>query len=194
MSRFILSIPFRLLRPLAAVGTLLVAGLSPVFAYNTQDVINFQVTGNIIDGSCNVTKPEVVDLGNYYWKDFAVPGGNTGNVPVTINFDSCTAGLSQATVTFSGAPYSEDPAYASVIYANQVAAEAGGATDVGLQMFIRDREHPISGVALANGVSYPVAIENETGSMTFYARMYTPHGTPTPGAFSSVVTLNVVYN
>jgi type 1 fimbria pilin len=181
-------------RRMAAMGLLFVAGLPPALAYNTQDVINFQVTGNIVEGSCNVTKPEAVNLGEYYWKDFAVAGGNTANTPVTIAFDNCTAGLSQATVTFSGTPYAEDATYASVIYANQVAAEAGGTTDVGLQLFIRDADHPVSGVALANGASYPVTITDQAGAMTFEARMYSPHGAPTPGAFSSAVTLNVIYN
>jgi len=192
MSRFIILRSG--LKSLIGPGMVFMLSVSPAMAYTDRNDIEFHVTGNIIDGSCNVTKPEAVDLGKYYWKDFAVAGGKTGNVPVTIAFDSCTAGLSQATVTFTGAPYAEDPAYASVIYANQVAADAGGATDVGLQLFIRDHEHPISGVALANGVSYPVALENQTGAMTFTARMYTPHGTPTPGAFSSAITLNVVYN
>ncbi|MCT4706574.1 fimbrial protein [Enterobacteriaceae bacterium H16N7] len=164
-------------------------------AYSDRDVIQLNVTGNIIDGTCNVTKPESIDLGKYYWKDFAVAGGNTANVPVTIAFEGCTAGLTQANVNFSGSPYSEDPAYGTVIYANQISPDAGGTTDVGLQLFIRDADHPISGIALANGTNYPVEIdENHSGSMTFNSRMYTPHGTPTPGAFSSVITLNVTYN
>lgn len=190
MSRFVQ----RLSLGAGIAGGLFIVGISSAMALTDHNDIPFRVTGNIVEGSCSVTKPEAVDLGKYYWKDFAVAGGNTGNVPVTIAFDSCTPGLSQATVTFTGAPYAEDPAYASVIYANQVAAEAGGATDVGLQLFIRDREHPISGIALGNGISYPVTLENQTGEMTFTARMYTPHGTPGPGAFSSAVTLNVVYN
>ncbi|XUA18705.1 fimbrial protein [Citrobacter sp. OP27] len=169
--------------------------VSQGLAASDKDILQFNVTGNIIDGTCNVTKPEIVDLGKYYWKDFAVAGGNTGNVPVTIAFDGCTAGLSKATITFSGTPYSEDQAYGSVIYANQVTVQAGGATDVGLQLFIRDRDHPLNGVALANGVNYPVEIDaNHSGSMTFESRMYTPHGSPTPGAFSSAITLNVMYN
>ena len=49
-------------------------------------------------------------------------------------------------------------------------------------------------VALANGVSYPVPIENGAGALKFIARMYTPHGAPTAGKFSSAVTLNVTYN
>lgn len=167
----------------------------PAVAYNAQDVIVFNVSGNIVADSCNVSKPEMVDLGKYYWKDFAVAGGNTANTPVTIAFTGCTPGLTQATINFSGSPYAEDPAYASVIYANQVPADAGGTTDVGLQLFIRDKDHPVSGVALANGVTYPVAIgDDHSGSMIFTSRMYSPHGNPTPGAFSTVVTLNVTYN
>ena len=76
---------------------------------------------------------------------------------------------SAATVTFTGTPYSEDPTYGSVIYANQVTPDADGATDVGLQLF----DYPAIHVALANGVSYPVPIENGAGALKFIARMYT---------------------
>ncbi|XOL94188.1 hypothetical protein ACLB6M_00145 [Enterobacter hormaechei] len=100
---------------------------------------------------------------------------------MTIAFDSCTAGLSQATVTFTGAPYAEDPAYASVIYANQVAADAGGATDVGLQLFIRDHEHPISGVALANGVKLPGCARKPNRRDDFYCPNVYPTWDPNTG-------------
>ena len=82
------------LKSLIGPGMVFMLSVSPAMAYTDRNDIEFHVTGNIIDGSCNVTKPEAVDLGKYYWKDFAVAGGNTGNVPVTIAFDSCTAGLS----------------------------------------------------------------------------------------------------
>lgn len=169
------------------VGILLT--VRPVHAedHNIQGTRDITFHGRIAAGTCNVTKPETVELGKYYKGDFSVAGGNTGNVPVTISFDNCDSEISQATVIFTGTPYSEDTLYSSVIYANQV---AGGATDVGLQLF----DYPNIHVALANGVSYPVSIENGTGAMKFIARMYTPHGSPTAGKFSSAVTLNVTYN
>ncbi|WP_431622604.1 hypothetical protein [Enterobacter hormaechei] len=92
MSRFIILRSG--LKSLIGPGMVFMLSVSPAMAYTDRNDIEFHVTGNIIDGSCNVTKPEAVNLGKYYWKDFAVAGGNTGNVPVTIAFDSCTAGLS----------------------------------------------------------------------------------------------------
>ncbi len=74
---------------------------------NLRETRDITFHGRIAAGTCNVTNPETVDLGKYYKGDFSVAGGNTGNVPVTISFDSCTAEISQATVTFTGTPYSE---------------------------------------------------------------------------------------
>ncbi len=59
MSRF----HFATVRRMAATSLLFVAGLPSALAYNTQDVINFSVTGNIVAGSCNVSYPATVELG-----------------------------------------------------------------------------------------------------------------------------------
>lgn len=183
MSKFLYAVLF--------FAGMLVSAMSALAGdHNLRETRDITFHGRIAAGTCNVTNPETVDLGKYYKGDFSVAGGNTGNVPVTISFDSCTAEISQATVTFTGTPYSEDPTYGSVIYANQVTPDADGATDVGLQLF----DYPAIHVALANGVSYPVPIENGAGALKFIARMYTPHGAPTAGKFSSAVTLNVTYN
>lgn len=62
---------------------------------NLRETRDITFHGRIAAGTCNVTNPETVDLGKYYKGDFSVAGGNTGNVPVTISFDSCTAEISQ---------------------------------------------------------------------------------------------------
>ncbi len=66
MSRF----HFATVRRMAATSLLFVAGLPSALAYNTQDVINFSVTGNIVAGSCNVSYPATVELGTYLPTDF----------------------------------------------------------------------------------------------------------------------------
>ena len=75
-----------------------VAGLPSALAYNTQDVINFSVTGNIVAGSCNVSYPATVELGTYLPTDFINEGDSTDNVPFTVSFTNCSPSLTKATV------------------------------------------------------------------------------------------------
>ena len=93
------------------------------------------------------------------------------------------------TIAFSGTPYTADPAYSQAIYANEL---ANGAQDVGLQLLNLDGNALVN---LANGVTYTMPLNTETGRkvLSFMARMYTPHGAPTPGNFKSAVTLNFTY-
>lgn len=157
-------------------------------AFNSEDNIAFSVTGNIINGSCNVEAPTAIKLGMAYRGDLAVAGANSVNVPFTLTLTDCAPGLSEATAIFSGTPYN-DPAYKDAIYANDV---ANGAQGLGLQIFNYDGR-PL--VNLANGVSYVFPVDSQTNSsqLRLIARMYSPYGTTTSGDFSSTVTINFTY-
>lgn len=115
MSRF----HFATVRRMAATSLLFVAGLPSALAYNTQDVINFSVTGNIVAGSCNVSYPATVELGTYLPTDFINEGDSTDNVPFTVSFTNCSPSLTKATVAFTGAVDGTQPFY----FANGITAD-----------------------------------------------------------------------
>lgn len=160
-----------------------------VFAFNKTDSINVDITGEIVAPSCNVDVTDTVELGTYVRADLSIPGANSGLVPVDINLTECSNQSSSAVVTFSGTPYSADPAFGSAVYANDIAE---GTQDIGLQLFNLDGK-PLSN--LANGVSYtfPINTETGTGNFKFASRLYSPHGAPTAGDFKATVTLNITY-
>ena len=158
-------------------------------AFNQSDSIQVSVSGNIIASSCNIQVKDTVSLGDYTRADLSVPGANSGLIPVDIILTQCSAGMTSATVTFTGSAYKDDPAFAGAIYANDLAE---GTKDIGLQLFNLDGK-PL--VNLANGVSYTFPVEAGTGSgkFKFASRLYSPHGTPTAGEFKATVTLNFSY-
>lgn len=160
-----------------------------LFAYGSTDTVQIQVTGKIIAASCQVDIPQTVDLGQISRQDLSVAGGNSGTMVVLLKLSQCSPQVSQATVSFTGSPYTADPAFSSAIYANEA---SGGATDIGLQLFNLDGKALVN---LANGVEYsfPVQTDTHAGIFSMGARMYTPHGTPTAGDFKSAVTVNFTY-
>lgn len=171
--------------------TMLAVLLMPfhVLAYNANDTIQVQVTGQIITAVCEVAVDNSVDLGQIAKSDLSVAGGNSESVPFSATLTKCSPELSQVTISFSGSPYADDPAYANAIYANEL---TDGAKDVGLQLLNVDGE---SFVNLANGVDYtaPLTPGADSKVIHFIGRMYSPHGTPTAGDFKSSVTLNFTY-
>ncbi len=158
-------------------------------AYNTSDTIQVQVTGQIITAVCEVTLDNTVSLGQIPRQDLSVAGGNSTPVTFTVKLFNCSPELSKVTIAFSGTPYTADPDFSQAIYANEL---ADGAKDVGLQLLNLDGNTLIN---LANGVNYTMPLNPGTDSkvLSFMARMYTPHGAPTPGDFKSAVTLNFTY-
>lgn len=174
-----------------AVGILPLCLFTPgkLLAFDASSVVQVQVTGTIIATSCQVDVPQEVNLGEVSRQDISVPGGNSGTMVVTLKLSQCSPQLTQATVSFTGSPYTDDPAYANAIYASQT---TDGAKDIGLQLFNIDGKALVN---LANGVSYnfPIQADTHTGLLSIGARMYTPHGAPTAGDFKSAVTVNFTY-
>ncbi|MCX2866140.1 fimbrial protein [Kluyvera cryocrescens] len=162
---------------------------SSAMAYNTSDTIQVQVSGQIITAVCEVELDNTVSLGQIARQDLSVPGGNSAPVTFAVKLTNCSPELSKVTIAFSGTPYTADPDFSSAIYANEL---ADGAQDVGLQLLNLDGNTLIN---LANGVNYTMPLIPGSGSkvLSFIARMYTPHGTPTAGDFKSAVTLNFTY-
>lgn len=178
-------------RRIYAIGLLAVGVFTSgkLLAFDASSVIQVQITGTIIATSCTVDVPQEVNLGQISRQDLSVPGGNSGTMVVALKLSQCSPQLTQATVSFTGVPYTDDPAYASAIYANEM---TDGAKDIGLQLFNIDGKTLVN---LANGVSYsfPVQTETHAGLLSIGARMYSPHGTPTAGDFKSAVTVNFTY-
>ncbi|WP_336219652.1 fimbrial protein [Citrobacter amalonaticus] len=172
-----------------ALMALCVIPSGKLLAFDASSVVQVQVTGTIIASSCQVEVPQEVSLGQISRQDLSVPGGNSSTMVVALKLSQCSPQLTRATVSFTGMPYTDDPAYANAIYANEM---ADGAKDIGLQLFNIDGKALVN---LANGVSYsfPVQTETHAGLLSIGARMYSPHGTPTAGDFKSAVTVNFTY-
>lgn len=173
--------------PYAALLPLLFAHTAS--AFNSQDVVNFSVSGNIIQPLCTVSVPPRVDLGVYSRQALSVAGANSANIPLTLSLSGCSRGLTQAVVTFSGTPY-DDGLWGTAIYANQLEE---GAKGLGLQLYNDDGNALVN---LANGASYrfPVDAQTASGSLNLIARMYSPEGKTTAGDFQTAITLNFSYN
>jgi len=164
--------------------------ISPsAYALHSSDTIQVQITGQIVAPSCTANVGQLVDLGTVISGDLSVPGANSQTKFVKLTLTNCSPELNHITATFTGTPYSEDPAFADAIYANE---SSNGTQGIGLQLFNWDGQ-PL--VNLANGVSYQFSIDGATGSgeLPIGARMYTPHGNPTAGSFSASVTVNFTY-
>ena len=182
---------YRARRQRDAVSALSIAPLvllllaKPIGAYNSQDLVNFSVSGTIVQSLCTVNVPSQVALGEFARDTLSVAGASSASVPFTIELINCTPGLTSAQVTFSGTPY-DDGSWGSVIYANQA---ADGAKYVGLQLMNADGNPAVN---LANGVSYtfPVSAQTRSGVLDIVARLYSPEGATTAGKFQSSVTLN----
>lgn len=174
------------------IATLLMGALASaplLAAYKTSDVLQVEVTGQIVAPACQVEVPQTVDLGQIARQLLTVPGSNSVSKLVTLKFSQCSSVTTKANISFSGAPYAEDPSLANQIYANQL---ADGAQGIGLQLFNADGQ-PL--VNLGNTVTYVVPVDTQTTSaqLPIVARMYTPHGNPTAGGFQTAVTLNFIY-
>ncbi|MCE0843993.1 fimbrial protein SthD [Buttiauxella sp. A2-C1_F] len=158
-------------------------------ALKSSDQINIDITGEIVAPSCNVAVADTVELGQFSRSDLSSPGASSGLITVDINLSGCSDQASLATVTFSGTPYSADPSFSSVIYANDIVE---GSQDIGLQLFNLDGK-PITNLASGVNYNFPINTEAGTGTFKFASRLYSPHGTPTAGDFKSTVTLGFTY-
>lgn len=174
---------------LLGIGCFAILLSASLLAYGSSDSIHVQIRGTIFATSCQVDIPQDVNLGQISRQDLSVPGGNSSTMVVLLKLSQCSPEVSQATVSFTGSPYTADPAFSSAIYANEA---SGGATDIGLQLFNLDGNALVN---LANGVNYsfPVQTTTHAGVLSIGARMYSPHGTPTAGDFKAAVTVNFTY-
>jgi P pilus assembly protein, pilin FimA len=171
---------------------LLLSGMllsQPAQSFNRSDSVQVEVTGSIAAPPCQVTVPQSIALGSVARQLISTPGSNSSSHAVSLQLTDCPPETKTVTLTFSGPAYSEDPAFASDIYANQL---EGGATDIGLQLINLDG-NPL--VNLGNGMNYSLGIDPQTAStkLNFAARMYTPHGNPTAGEFRTAVTINFTW-
>ncbi|WP_312973254.1 fimbrial protein [Atlantibacter sp.] len=169
-------------------GTVLwcVGGFLHADAFNSMDNIAFTVTGNIVNAVCHVDAPSTVELGTWRRQDLAEGGSDA--VAVELRLTECAAGFTEATASFTGIPY-DNGAWAKSLYANN---RDDGAQDLGLQLVNGDGNPPVN---LANGAHYTFALDSQSksGQLTLLARLISPGGAPTVGAFSSAVTINFSY-
>lgn len=162
---------------------------TPALAYEDSSTINFNVSGNIEEPSCDVAiKPSAtIDLGTVSYQTLTGKAGSSGeSTPVKLEFSNCSAGTSTVTLSFSGSYF--DDTHTSIYKNNQNGSD--GASGVGMQLLSQaDNE------SLGPNDRYVYTFDDSAGSHTFnmIARMYSPYGKISAGIVGFTVTFDVTY-
>lgn len=153
---------------------------------NAADPVSVNVTGNIVASPCEVssdsiTKTIALDGGKgIQAKDLAAAGATTEWIPFDINLENCPAGITSATITFSGTP---DDANPDDMYVN-----TGTAENATVQL------QGMAGEKFGNGKSFTsTSITGNAIALHLQSRIYTQNGGVTPGTINAVVTANMTY-
>ncbi|QPK01324.1 fimbrial protein [Enterobacter mori] len=160
-------------------------------AYDANSQVDFSVTGTIEPITCNVAilPSDNVNIGTISSQHLAgIPGGNGPSTVISLQFSGCTSEVTSSTITFSGEPY--DGTYAMIYKNNRSGSDAAGG--IGLQLFTTSGNGAFT--PLGNGDAYDFQFDDtETNTFRMLARLYTPYGNVSAGAFSTTVTFNVSY-
>ena len=161
----------------------------PVFAYEDSSTLNFNVSGNIEEPSCNVEiKPSTtIDLGTVSYQTLTGKAGSSGeSTPVKLEFSNCSAGISTVTLSFSGSYF--DDAHASIYKNYQTGSD--GASGVGMQLLSQADNQP-----LGPNDRYVYKFDDSAGAHTFnmIARMHSPYGKISAGIVGFTATFDVTY-
>lgn len=158
-------------------------------AYDSGSTVNFNVTGKIEEPSCEITiKPSSsIDLGTVSSQHMSVSGATGRNIPVGLEFSSCSANLSSITLQFDGQSY--DSTY-HMIYKNLDDSNQA-AQGIGLQLFTLDKM-----ASLGPDEHYEFSFIKGSDVETLYliARMYSPYGVKRAGVVKYSATFTTTYN
>lgn len=150
------------------------------------DPVAINVTGDIVASPCEVssdsiTKTIALDGGKgIQAKDLAAAGATTEWITFDINLENCPAGITSATIMFSGTP---DDANPDDMYVNTGTAENAAVQLQGTE-----------GQKFGNGKTFTYTpITNNAIALHLQSRIYTQNGGVTPGTISAVVTADMTY-
>lgn len=152
---------------------------------NAANIININVTGNIVAAPCMVDTGSVsqtVDFGQLLGTDLRMAGAASAWQVFQVKVVNCPAATYNATATFSGTPYPGD----ATLYAN-----AGTADNIAIQVADSVTKTSIKG----NGSSMSVNIDVPTHSAIFplAGRVIAPGGNAGSGTIRSVMQMTFTY-
>lgn len=150
---------------------------------SAADVVNLNVTGNIIAAPCQVKSDSVnisVDLGqNIGASTLKNASDATQWVPVDVSVVNCPAATTKATILFQGTADSVNP--------NDMYRNTGTATNLAVQL------QGTGGQPYGNGKSFTGTIVSNAYTFHMQARAFTQTGNVMPGTISAVVTATFTY-
>jgi P pilus assembly protein, pilin FimA len=150
----------------------------------SADVVNLNVTGNIIASPCvfnNGDDNKNINLGEFQAMNMKTPGSSSDPVSFSLVFTQCPAGTQSVTATFTGTP---DPSAGSDYYMN-----SGTAKNIAIALTDTD-----SGALKGNGSSITRPIADSMATMAMQANIQSLTGNVLPGTVSAVVVVTMQYN
>lgn len=171
------------IRQLIMIGSTSLSALFIAPDVNAADVVNLNVTGNIIASPCQVKSDSVnivVDLGQNIGAP-SLQGPNTGTawIPINVSLINCPVATTKATILFQGSADSISP--------NDMYRNMGTATNLAVQL------QGVGGEQFGNGKSYTGNIVGNAYTFLLRARAWTQNGNVMPGTISAVVTATLTY-
>lgn len=171
------------IRQLMMIGCTTLGALFVAHCVSAADVVNLNVTGNIIAAPCQVKSDSVnisVDLGQNIGAS-SLQGQNTGTtwIPFSVSLINCPAATTKATILFQGTADSISP--------NDMYRNTGTATNLAVQL------QGVGGEQFGNGKSYTGNIVGNAYTFLLRARAWTQSGNVMPGTISAVVTATLTY-
>lgn len=161
----------------------------PVILFSNQvratDLVNINVTGNIVAAPCSVDTGSVsrtVNFGQLIGTDLRTAGAASDWKPFQVRLNNCPATTVSATATFSGAVYPGDPA----LFLN-----SGSAANVAIQVVDDATKSSVKG----SGSTMTVGIDPVQHNAIFAlaGRVITPAGDAGSGDINSVMLMTFTY-
>lgn len=142
------------------------------------------LSGNVVASPCTVdtdTVNKTVELGTLQRRDLQTAGEGGEWQDFDLLLTNCPAGTTKVTATLSG---TVDPQDASAW------KNSGTSTNMALRIASRDHSQT---VAPGSSLDQNVNISTRSASFPLSARMFTPQGNATAGAFQSVMNVDFTW-
>lgn len=164
----------------SSILSLLMASLG----VNAADNVAINITGNVVASPCvmSTSSTLTLDLGqNIQATTLNKAGATSSWAYVDMKFNTCPAGTTKVTLTFSGTPDATNP---DDLYANT----GGDAKDVAIQFQGNSSE------LLGNGKTYSGPVDaNHAVSFRLWGRAYAKTDSVMPGTISTSIVAAVTY-
>ncbi|HCH0657574.1 type 1 fimbrial protein [Enterobacter asburiae] len=166
------------------IQALFITALISSFNLFAGDLVQINVTGNIIASPCHIDANNMtqnINLGdNLQTSDLQKPSSSTPWNNFSIMLTDCPEGTKQVVAAFHGTPDEDEPIY----YKN-----VGTAKNIIVQLDTQG-----GGDVVSNGDVLVYPVTNGIVEYKLAARGYSKNGGVTPGTISSTITVDISYN